>query len=523
MEFRVLDVSCVLALMAAIVAGVLHRYMLPQRRRVSTSCTGGACACAWSALPPPPGPVGNPVLGNLLYVIGPLRHNPHRGLAKLSGTYGPILSLRLGLTRTLVVVSSSAVAHEALVKKDAALAARLVPDNVQALSYGTTSMVFLPSSDQLWKRLRVVTGAGFSSSRGLDVIRPILERRARGLAEHLRSPSCSGGRPVNIRDAVNTTILSVISNVLFSEDVVADFKSLIVPVLEEWSKPSVCDAFPLLAPLEHLLGSRRRISTHLAKLYKFFDQGIIERRLAAASSSEDQDHHHDDLLDALLSKHYSMSKLTRQEITTFLTDMFIAASDTSTVTVQWAMARLLCHPEKMKKVKAELATQLGSQNFVAESDLNKLPYLHGVVKETLRLHPAVPLIPREVVAEDGVSLGGFRVPKGTGVVVNLWAIGRDKAAWPDRPEEFIPERFLADGAQKQQLKEDFRPFGAGRRVCPGTDYTMRSVPLLLASLLHKIQWVLPDGLKPEDMDLGDRYGTVLNLATPLHAVPVIMC
>jgi cytochrome P450 len=130
--------------------------------------------------------------------------------------------------------------------------------------------------------------------------------------------------------------------------------------------------------------------------------------------------------------------------------MFIAASDTSTNTVQWAMAQLLRHPEKMKKAAAELAEQLGSKDFVTESDLNKLPYLHAVVKETLRLHPAVPIIPREVV-EDGVSLGGFNVPKGTGVVVNLWAIGRDEKAWPS-PEEFIPERFLAAGEVRSVVR-----------------------------------------------------------------------
>jgi cytochrome P450 len=269
-----------------------------------------------SSLPQPPGPVGNPILGNLLYVIGPLRHNPHRGLASLAKAFGPVLSLRLGLTRTLVVVSSSAVAHEALSKNDAALAARLVPDNVCALSYSTTSMVFLPSSDQLWKQLRVVIGAGFSSSRGLDVIRPILECRATQLAGYLRT--CSG-TPVDIREAVNRTVLNVISNVLFSEDVVdlreqgaQMFKGLIVPVLEEWSKPSVSDAFPLFASLEHLLGSRRRISTHLAQLYRFFDQGVIERRLAGGEKN------HNDLLDVLLSRH-AVSKLTRQQITTFLT------------------------------------------------------------------------------------------------------------------------------------------------------------------------------------------------------------
>nr|CAB3484085.1 unnamed protein product [Digitaria exilis] len=295
-------------LLACIVLPVLitivfqHGYMLSHRK------ISGA-----SSLPPPPGPAGNPLLGNLVYVIGPLRNNPHRGLASLAETYGPILSLRLGLTRTLLVVSSATAAHEALSKNDGALAARLVPDNVCALSYGTTSMVFLPSSNQLWKQLRVVIGAGFSSARGLDVIRPILERRAGQLAEHLRS--CSG-KPVNIREVVNGTVLNIISNVLFSEDVVdlsvqgtQMFKGLIVPVLEEWSKPSVCDAFPSFAPLEHFLGSRHRISTHLAKLYKFFDQGIIERRLASSKN-------HNDLLDVLLSR-YAASKLSRQEITTF--------------------------------------------------------------------------------------------------------------------------------------------------------------------------------------------------------------
>ncbi|CAN6270689.1 unnamed protein product [Urochloa humidicola] len=474
-----------------------------------------------ASLPPPPGPAGNPLLGNLLYVIGPLRHNPHRGLASLASTFGPVLSLRLGLTRALVVVSSAAAAHEALSKNDAALAARLVPDNVCALSYGTTSMVFLPSSDHLWRQLRVVIGAGFSSARGLDAIRPVLERGASELAGYLR---VSSGTAVNIREAVNGTVLNVISNVLFSEDVVdlreqgaQMFKGLIVPVLEEWSKPSVCDAFPFFAPVEHFLGSRRRISTHLAKLYKFFDQGIIERRLSDSSEKK-----HDDLLDVLLSR-YATSKLTRQQITTFLTDMFIAASDTSTNTVQWAMAQLLRHPEKMKKVAAELDAQLGSKDFVMESDLSKLPYLHAVVKETLRLHPAVPIIPREVVADD-VSLGGFDVPKGTGVVVNLWAIGRDESVWPC-PEEFIPERFLPGKETHYGSvgNKDFvyRPFGAGQRVCPGMEYTARSVPLLLASILHKIQWELPDGMAPEDMDLSDRYGTVLNLAHPLRAVPVV--
>ncbi|KAM3393585.1 hypothetical protein ACQJBY_014358 [Aegilops geniculata] len=492
------------------VVHILHRH---NRKRVSP--------------PWPPGPAGHPILGNLLYVIGPLRNNPHVALASLAQTYGPILSLRLGLTRTIVVVSSAAAAHEALTKNDAALASRLVPDTVRAMSYGATSMVFLPSSNPLWKQDRVIMGARFSSGRGLDTIRPILECHVGHLTEYLRA--CSGtGMPVIIREAVNRTVLNVISNILFSEDVadlsapgVQPFRGLIVPVLEEWSKSNVSDAFPFLAPIDHILGSRRRISIHLAKLFNFFDQEILQRRLVRTGTGSEKKN---DVLDVLLERH-AMSKLTRQEITTFLTDMFIAASDTSTVTVQWAMAQLLRHPEKMKKVRNELAACLGvgSSDFVKESDLDNLPYLHAVVKETLRLHPAVPLIPREVAA-DGVSLGGFPIPIGTGVVVNLWAIGRDPTVW-SQPDKFVPERFLAAGVGEAvhcqgNDASTYRPFGAGRRVCPGMDYALRSVPLLLASLVHKTEWRLPDGMAPEDIDLNDRYGTVLNLATPLRAVPV---
>jgi len=116
---------------------------------------------------------------------------------------------------------------------------------------------------------------------------------------------------------------------------------------------------------------------------------------------------------------------------------------TSTVTVQWAMAELLHHPDKMNKGehRTELAEQLGSKDLVTESDLSKLPYLHAVVKETLRLHPAVPLIPREVVVDD-VSLGGFQITlqetrensSGTGQPTKLLSVS---SSVPGRPTKLV--------------------------------------------------------------------------------------
>lgn len=186
------------------------------------------------------------------------------------------------------------------------------------------------------------------------------------------------------------------------------------------------------------------------------------------------------------------------------------------------MALLLKHKDKMKKVQEELVVELGSKDFVEECDLNKLPYLHAVVKETLRLQPPAPLLPRMVVTND-ISLGGFSVPIGAYILVNLWAIGRDPAVWHE-PKEFVPERFLGNQAiDFRGHNFSYKPFGAGRRMCPGQDFATRLVPLLLASLLHRIDWRQPYAMALEGVDFKDRYSMVLvELAKPLHAVPVSM-
>ncbi|CAN6166818.1 unnamed protein product [Urochloa humidicola] len=490
---------------------VIFLYLLHKRKQTAVPSTP-------PPLPLPPGPVGLPLLGSALHFIGPFSRSPHAVLTRLAKTYGPIMSFRPGMAGNFVAVSSPAAAREALVDNDAALAARFVPDVARAMVHSSESLFFLASSSALWRRHRATIGAHLSAAAGRS--RRVTDRRARGFAESVRRRGRAGAA-VNVRVAVLGAVIDVVSGILFSEDV-ADthvpqddgrlFKELMVAVLEveDWTKPNVSDAFPFLAPID-LFGSRRRVSRGLTTLYEFFDDEFVERRLASGENRGD-------LLDVVLARH-AKSELTRSEITKFLTDIFLATSNTSRITVEWAMALLLKHQDKMKKVQAELASSLGSKDFVEESDLDKLPYLHAVIKETLRLQPPAPLLPRMVVM-DGMSLGGFSVPIGTYILVNLWAIGRDPTVW-SRPEEFLPERFLGNQAVDFRGSDfTYKPFGAGRRMCPGLDFAARLVPLLLASILHKIDWRLPAGMAPEDVDLRDRYSMVLELAKPLYAVPV---
>ncbi|MFQ6651036.1 hypothetical protein Gotur_023156 [Gossypium turneri] len=139
--------------------------------------------------------------------------------------------------------------------------------------------------------------------------------------------------------------------------------------------------------------------------------------------------------------------LTRDNIKAILLDMFVAGSDTTTATIEWMMAELLKHP----------------------NDINKMHYLKCVVKETLRLHPAAPLLaPRRTSAS--VKLGGYDIPSNTTIIINGWAIHRDPNWW-ENPEEFIPERF-EDSSNTDFQGQDFHfiPFGFGRRACPGMQF-----------------------------------------------------
>jgi cytochrome P450 len=181
------------------------------------------------------------------------------------------------------------------------------------------------------------------------------------------------------------------------------------------------------------------------------------------------------------------------------------------------MAELLHNPVAMAKTQAEVR-QAFTSHTLTESEIVQLPYLQAVIKEVLRLHPPGPLLPH-MATEDGVDLSGYRVPKGTQVLVNTWAIGHDPQVW-NEPAVFKPERFLEEEFSLQRRDFGFLPFGFGRRSCPGMPLAMRVIPLLLALILGEFDLRLPDGMQHTDVDMTEKFGTVLERAVPLLVVPV---
>jgi cytochrome P450 len=189
--------------------------------------------------------------------------------------------------------------------------------------------------------------------------------------------------------------------------------------------------------------------------------------------------------------------------------LLTAGTDTSALTTEWAMAELLTHPEAMRKARADIDAIVGTGRLVEESDISNLPYLQCVVKETLRLRPVGPVIPAHEAMED-CTVGGFRVRRGTMILVNAWAIHRDSNIW-DAPEEFRPERFM----DRDTVTASMLPFGLGRRRCPGEGLAMRLVPLTLAALLQCFEWDIGEG---STIDMAEGAGLTMPMATPLAAV-----
>ncbi|KAF9600944.1 hypothetical protein IFM89_014071 [Coptis chinensis] len=107
--------------------------------------------------------------------------------------------------------------------------------------------------------------------------------------------------------------------------------------------------------------------------------------------------------------------------------------------MEWAMSLLLNHPEVLEKSRAEINSHIENGCLIDDLDLANLPYLHYILNETLRLFPTVPLLAAHSSAEE-CTIGGYKIPRGTMLMVNAYAIHRDPKLW-EEPNSFKPKRF----------------------------------------------------------------------------------
>lgn len=203
-----------------------------------------------SAAKNPPGPRPLPIIGNILE-LGTL---PHQSLTNLSRTYGPVMTLKLGRTTT-VVISSPQAAKEVLQKKDHAFSFRTIPDTIRAHDHDQISVVWMHPSSQ-WRVLKRICVTEVFSAHRLDSTQTRRQRKLQDLLNYV-DEFCRNGEALDISDAVFTTVLNSISNTFFSMDLARytsdksqEFKDIIWGIMEEAGRPNVVDFFPVLRVLD---------------------------------------------------------------------------------------------------------------------------------------------------------------------------------------------------------------------------------------------------------------------------------
>ncbi|KAJ8499827.1 hypothetical protein OPV22_010379 [Ensete ventricosum] len=293
----------------------------------------------------PPGPTPLPVVGNLFE----LGNKPHRSLARLAKVYSPIMTLRLGRVNT-VFVSSPEMAREILQKNDAVLSSRWIPEAVRVLAFNEASMVWLPPS-QRWRNLRKICKTELFTTQRLDSYRSLRRQKVQELVQYI-SDSASKGLLVDVGRVAFSTTLNLISRTVFSADLVdlyressQEFKIVVEGILEEAGRANLSDYFPLLAKLDPQ-GIRHRSTKYFKKLHEIFDENI-DRRL---HRKRDGTTARNDFLDELLEHQVQGdgTKFDRQALKCFFSDIFVAGSDTTSSTVEWAMAELLRNPRRFE-------------------------------------------------------------------------------------------------------------------------------------------------------------------------------
>ncbi|KAJ7454160.1 cytochrome P450, partial [Mycena latifolia] len=161
--------------------------------------------------------------------------------------------------------------------------------------------------------------------------------------------------------------------------------------------------------------------------------------------------------------------------------MFAAGADTTVSSLGTFVLAMLLNPDAQKRAQVEIDSITGGKYLPDFEDEASLPYVSALVKEVLRWRNVTPLaVPHLLTTDD--EYRGYRLPAGSMILGNTWAILHDEAMYPD-PYAFKPERFLIDGKPNPAVRDPDAAFGFGRRVCPGRYLATSSVWITVVSML----------------------------------------
>jgi cytochrome P450 len=442
---------------------------------------------ARNALKLPPGPERGALDG----VFSTFRTDPLTFLSQAARQYGDVVGLRFLHFRTYLV-SHPALIEEILVNH----ARKFVKGRVLQANKRLFGNGLITSEGEFWLRQRRLVQPAFHRDRIASYASVMVDFTLRTLASWRHNQEC------DIHREMMALTLQIVGKTLFNAEVAhetakvgrtlevllelnADFRRLIFT--PKW--------LPTVRNLRTNLGIRR--------LDKIVYRIIAQRRAAG--------HDAGDLLSMLLAaQDVDGSVMTDRQLRDEAITLFLAGHETTANALSWTWWLLGHNPTVERKLHAELDTVLKGRSPSLE-DLPKLSYTHQVLNESLRLYPPAWGIARLAIEDH--EIGGYPVPKGTGVAVSQWVVHRD-SRWFDSPEQFRPERWT-DDLQKRLPRFAYFPFGGGPRQCIGNTFALMESALVLATIAQKFRISLLPGHKViplASITLRPRYGIRVKLA-----------
>ncbi|PIA57795.1 hypothetical protein AQUCO_00500014v1 [Aquilegia coerulea] len=426
--------------------------------------------------------------------------------------------VKLGEVPT-VVISSPGVAEQIMKTHDLKFVGR--PDNlvIKVVTYGYKDVVGAPYGDS-WRQLRKICVLELLSAKKVQSFWSLREDEVSKLVGRISSVA---GSQINLSKMIFTLMNDITARAAFGKtckDKEA-FMSVAEYIIRMVAGFSIADLFPSMKFLATICGINSKVEMVHQKVDKILDDIIKEHKENRMNNFEGEVE--EDLVDVLLriqeAQEVHKHPITMENVKAVIFDMFVAGTDTSSTLMDWTITELLRNPSVMERVQAEVRQIFNGKKKIDQTDIDKLNYLRLAMKESLRLHPPAPLLgPRE--CRESCEIEGYEIPKGSKVLVNAWAMGRDPKNWKD-PERFEPERFQDMSIDYKGHNFKYIPFGAGRRICPGIAFGTANVELPLALLLYHFDWKFANGVKPEELDMTEVFSGVTRRKQNLLLIPTI--
>ncbi|KAL5730859.1 hypothetical protein ACHQM5_003646 [Ranunculus cassubicifolius] len=480
----------------------------------------------------PPGPPGWPLVGNLLQVVRQRRHFMYI-VRDLRTKYGPIFTMQMG-QRTLVIVTSADLIHEALVQRGPVFASRPADSPTRLLFSVGKCAINSAEYGPLWRTLR----RNFVT----ELINPTRVKQCSWIREwamdnHLkrlqREALETGSVAVmsNCRLSICSILVCLCFGARISESRIKEIEEVLKDVML-MTLPKLPDFLPIFTPffrkqLREAKVLRKKQMECLVPLVRsrrvFVEGGRIP---SGASSGEDLEMVSPigaAYIDSLFGlEPVGRGRLGEEELVTLVSEVMNAGTDTSATAVEWALLHLVLDQKIQQKLYEEIVECVGENGSVNEENVEKMTYLGAVVKETFRRHPPSHFVLSHAATKE-TELGGYTIPADANVEFYTAWLTEDPSVWKD-PNGFIPERFLegdgvgVDVTGTKGVK--MMPFGAGRRICPAMTLGTLHVHLMLAKMVQAFKWLPVEGAPP---DPTETFAFTVVMKNPLRAVILPRC